>query len=535
MTLEEIKGLLEKSREKIETEKSKLLKQAEQFRDSCVRALDEYLKVPEAMLAEAKEKYDKTREALITYLDSCEKKIWNMSGIRRIEYNTKGEPALIQFFHGFCPSIDEQLFPKRDDSFMKYNETRLTKWLVGCDDLCGLHKISKKLEKEELKNRGITDEEIKLFGNASIHEITFDSILNSGFFSQKDIDRARMLAKNIDKFYEAVDAYTRHTTVLKRCEVEMLCDIINPVVEYDSESQKITYQEDCKEGPKDKVSFKYKTTDVETLDWLRESLKSCRCCKNGIEMIILLLLLDEMTPPKSRLKWIIAREEDSGYYYKSNTISMKQEDPDLSLCTLLHEIGHYLQDCFGLKQTFESYRNSFAEKLLLLKGDTKENEKTFSVPQPLCDLFEKFDGDCENKKIQKNFIEKDLFMRWQLVSRWSKGCEIPNILGVYFDRNNIYVNNFSEICYRKVMRYGHVIGRDLIWEKLGEVAFDDPEGSTIFENIVASSKAKKPDSRLIELLCKLNNVKFNKVINFFDEMSYAERWSLEIFRLPSEP
>ena len=108
-------------------------------------------------------------------------------------------------------------------------------------------------------------------------------------------------------------------------------------------------------------------------------------------------------------------------------------------------------------------------------------------------------------------------MRWQLVSRWGKGCEISNILGVYFDRNNIYINNFSEICFLKFSRYGHVEGRDTKREKLGDIAFDNPEHLTIFKDIVEKAKKLKPDQNLIKLLRKVNRVKPHEIIDLFGE------------------
>ena len=144
------------------------------------------------------------------------------------------------------------------------------------------------------------------------------------------------------------------------------------------------------------------------------------------------------------------------------------------------------------------------------------------------------DEDYEKKNIQKKFTEKDLFMRWQLVSRWGKGCEISNILGVYFDRNNIYINNFSEICFLKFSRYGHVVGRNYRREKLGDIAFDNPEHLKIFEeDIVEKAKKLKPDQNLIKLLRKVNRVKPYEIIDLFGEtidinkMSEPRLWNDE--------
>ena len=512
MTLEEIKGVLEKGQKQFGTERSNLLKQVPQLCDKFKNKSKELSKTSKDKISEGQE----ARE---------------------------GEPTLIELCGDYTlPDNLFYFFSAGSGFFMKYNEERLKKWPSNQDNLSGLYKISKELKTEELEKRGITNDEIGLFGDAKVREITFDSILESGFFSQKDVDKARSWAEDINAFLKAIEEYVKKTTVLMPCKVTISSGLYGISMDKD-----FAYKEDYEEYYKDVKPLYYRVTDAENLDRLKKFLYWNNLYKSGREMIILLLLLDDMTPQEYRLKWCIGDNKVSwSYNNEINTffidmLDFYSADKEVSL---LHEIGHYLQTCFGLKQTFESYRNPFAEKLLLLQDDSKENKKTVSVPRPLYNLFAIFDEepskeaesdeDYANKNIQKKFTEKDLFMRWQLVSRWGKGCEISNILGVYFDRNNIYINNFSEICFLKFSRYGHVVGRNYRREKLGNVTFDNPEHLKIFEeDIVEKAKKLKPDQNLIKLLRKVNRVKPYEIIDLFGEtidinkMSEPRLWNDE--------
>ena len=526
MTLEEIKKLLETDQKQFETKRSNLLKQMSQLCDKSINICDEI------------------RDKICLLADE----VSQASGIRNIEYNTEGEPTLIEFC-GFDTLADDLFYIDNvDNDFVEYNEKRLKKWLSNQDNLSSLDKISKELNTEELKERGITNEEIGLFGDAKVHEITFDSILKSGFFSKDDVDKAKSWIYDTVAIKKAIKEYVEKTTVLKRCKVT----VSKSDYEWDlsdSSDDNLVCKENYKEYYKDVDHLYYRVTDAKILDRLTELVYRNNFYKGGREMIILLLLLDDMTPQECQLKWYI-NEDDWSYSDKLNIIHIDMLDfynNDYNKngeVSLLHEIGHYLQTCFGLKQTFESYKNPFAEKLLLLQDNPEENEKTISVPRPfpeenektisvprpLYNLFAIFDNepskevesdeDYENKNIQKDFTEKDLFMRWQLVSRWSRGSEISNILGVYFDQNNIYINNFSDICHERFSQYGHNFGRNYKRKKLGDIAFDNPEHSTIFENIVARAKELEPDTESIKLLCmlcKVNRVKYHGVIDTFDE------------------
>jgi hypothetical protein len=536
MTLEEIKELLEKGQKQFETEKSNLLKQVPQLCDKFKNKSKELSKTSKDKISEGQE----ARGEILDELCKLQNEALQTSGIRNIEYNTEGEPTLIELCGDYTLPDDLFYFFSADSGFfMKYNEERLKKWPSNQDNLSSLYKISKELNTEELKKRGITNDEIGLFGDAKVREITFDSILKSGFFSQKDVDKARSWAEDINAFLKAIEEYVKKTTVLMPCKVTISSGLYGISMDKD-----FAYKEDYEEYYKDVKPLYYRVTDAENLDRLKKFLYWNNLYKSGREMIILLLLLDDMTPQEYRLKWRIGDNKVSwSYNNEVNTFFIDMLDfysGDKEVI-LLHEIGHYLQTCFGLKQTFESYQNPFAEKLLLLQDDSKENkktvsvprpfpeenEKTVSVPRPLYNLFAIFDEepskevesdeDYANKNIQKKFTEKDLFMRWQLVSRWNRGSEISNILGVYFDRNNIYINNFSEICFLKFSRYGHVEGRDTEREKLGDIAFDNPEHLTIFKDIVEKAKKLKPDQNLIKLLRKVNRVKPYEIIDLFGE------------------
>ena len=534
LTLEEIRNSLEESREKLESEKLRILKKADdaynkwQTRDRQISQRIQSL-VNEKNEADEK-KSQSLRSRKITLLDeqrslgcqlrdinfeNCQLDIQKQSCAKKVEYNAEGEPISIDFIgNPFC-LLKGAIYPntERPSSYKEYNKKRLE------EKSCGLNKISRLLEKKDLEKRGITNEEFKYFKNVSIREITFDSILKSGFFSSKDIERAGRLYNNNEFFFKAVERYVNRTTVLKSIPVDVSVYKLDVDFEVDEKNETMTCREQLKEFEKRKYKFTYKVAGAGK-EWLKKALQNCAYIKSGKEMVILLLLLDNITPSEIRLMWHNDTTKGCSYRYDDNIIFLKDREREMWTCSgLLHEIGHYLQECFGLKQTFESYQNPFAEKLLLLKHESNGNEKTFPVPQPLCDLFAEFDEDDANKNIQKKFTKKDLFMRWQLVSRWSRGCEISNILGVYFDQKNIYVNGLSQICHRRFLQYGHVIGCDFKQKKLGAIEFDDPKDKDVFESIVAEAKKRQPESDLLLLLCKLHDVKSDKFVNTFDEIS----------------
>ena len=524
MTLEELRDSFEESREKLEAEKLRILKQADNAYNEWRSANTKYTqKIQHWINEKNKKKLEKCKllrsmngELRDQRFENCLIDIRSQSGVKKVEYNAEGEPISIDFIGNPYPLLEEAIYPDMErSSYKEYNEKRLI------SKPCGLDKISRLLKKEDLEKRGITDRELECLVNVSVHEITFDSILKSGFFSQKDVERARKLFNNNEFFFKAVERYVNRTTVLRSIPVDIQTFKLDVDFEVDEKNETMTCREQLEKSEKREYKLTYKVTGAGK-EWLKEALRNCAYTKSGKEMVILLLLLDSITPPEFRLIWRNDTTEGCAYYNNDNMIQLKDSEWEKIIGSgLLHEIGHYLQCCFGLTQTFESYRNTFAKKLLLLEYESKEN-RMFSVPQPLLNLFNEFE-DVPDKNIQNNFNERDLFMRWQLISRWSQGFEISNILGVYFDQKDIYVNGLSQICHRKWTQYGHVYDCNLIREKLGAIEFDNSESKDVFENIIAKAKERRPEQYLLELLCKLHGLEFYKFVNTFDEIDSDDK------------
>ena len=191
----------------------------------------------------------------------------------------------------------------------------------------------------------------------------------------------------------------------------------------------------------------------------------------------------------------------------------------------MHEIGHYLEQCLGFKQNFEGYQNPFAEKLLLLENDYKEGDKVF-VPETLRGYFRSFLYDLSRKyKVPNVFSKRDLFVYWQLYSRWEKKEEISNILGVYFEKDSktIYINTLSDIQRLQPIQYGHNCGS--IAYRQFKYSMENGRRSHELNkfrqedgiNLMEDAFSKRPDTKILHLLCKLHKREFvEDFINFAD-------------------
>ena len=429
-----------------------------------------------------------------------------------MEYDSFDTPLLIKNNGGldYLQDVRIKFFIDKHSSLLRNYKKEFLKTKP-----CGFKNLSKALAKTDLKQRGLTDEEISLLGNVSVREITFDSILESGFFSFDQVQKANELRNNFASFKKAVKEYVDKTTVAQTTpvkirqtsiEVYSLDDIIAECTRFgepeEDEEIAITYE----------ARFYIKKQ-------LEDGLRSCFFVQQGREMVILLLLLDGMMDSEFRLIWNFDETDCDFYEPKINMLNLSKTNKTDGL---LHELGHYFQCWFDLAQPFEGYHNAFAEKLLLLEYESKEN-RMFSVPKPLLDLFKKFE-DVPGKNIQNNFNERDLFIRWQLVLRWTHNAEISNILGVYFDQKNVYINELSEISHRNFVRYGHGEYMDVAYkakESEDQCKFEDSEAQNLFDNIIVPEvKKRRPDPKLLELLCKLLRVKFelDKYIDLFDDI-----------------
>ena len=385
-----------------------------------------------------------------------------------------------------------------------------------------LEKISKELTAEELEKRDATNTE-ELPGVASIREITFNSILSSDFFDEDSRTQGKQWCSDRGKLEEAIDAYAKKVAILKYLPVNHISyNDPGTVYGYDAETEKMTMKVKLGKSTWGTPNhFIYKLSD-EPLEQkrklLKKTLKGMLEYKNGREKVILLLLLDKKTPLEYRLEWIDGRWAE--YLYNVNRITLKFDDEN-DRKFLSHEIGHYLQVHLGLRQTFKDYGSAFAKRLLLLESPFKDDDNVFHVPEALRSLFAKFEKQIGD--VPETLTRNDLFMRWQLASRWNHPEEISNILGVYFEKDVIYMCALSDICEQKCVRYGHAYCGGVYSEyrekqKEGYGSSDRND----FEKIIQKAAKSKPDAEVLKFLCKLHGVSFNGIVNLFDAKNEKE-------------
>jgi hypothetical protein len=209
------------------------------------------------------------------------------------------------------------------------------------------------------------------------------------------------------------------------------------------------------------------------------------------------------------------------------------EDEYDAWCDFSHEVDHYLQEHLGLEQIYEDYRNSFAQKLLLLENpNTKENSKTFIIPNSLRDSLAEFGTLID--PVPEKLTEKELFSRWQLRSRWTSADEISNILGIYFarTRGKIYICALSDIREFKYIRYGHSVGDCCYnkYKKADESQFKCKEDQDVFENIVKKAASRKPDEETLKVLLKLHEQNPDTM----EIVDYRNKSSEEVHTLESD-
>ena len=498
MTLEELRAFLDSECRKTNNE---LTQFREKFKTSAECPEDEYTALVGAFLEK-------------------------IEGVTSVQYNDTGEPVRIKI-RG--KGADSELEKKINSSHLS-RKNRVEEYQLQPKP--GLDKVSRDLTREDLKKRGLTDEWISLFDNASIKEITFDSIV-SGVFSEKYQNKCNELINASDTVLEhEIDAYVDNVTVLKN--ISIIIEVNDIQLTFDEETQTTMDYEDPLE--KRECELTYKVSNKEQLkqfkDRLRGILKDQIAFKNGREKVVLLLLLNEMTPSECRLEYVV--DFDARYLNNQNRMFLNLEDKYDAWCDFSHEVGHYLQEHLGLEQIYEDYRNPFAQKLLLLENpNTKENSKTFTIPNSLRDSLAKF-GTLIDSPVPEKLTEKELFSRWQLRSRWTSADEISNILGIYFDRTRgkIYICALSDIREFKYIRYGHSVGDCCYnkYKKADESQFKCQEDQDVFENIVKKAASRKPDEETLKVLLKLHEQNPDTM----EIVDYRNKSSEEVHMLESD-
>ena len=350
-------------------------------------------------------------------------------------------------------------------------------------------------------------------------------------------NRARTWFSHPEELDKAIDAYVSKAMFLKSVAYRRKCTRIDLITEKSPSDSTFKIREEVQQPNEYEVDFVYKVSGEQCKvmqEILANSLKDLLCCKNGKEKVILLLLLDEKTQSEFQLKWVHKDRNHGEYYGYKNWILSNFETSGFA--ALSHEIGHYLQTYLGLdkdlktysefQQYLKGYQTKFAKELLLLKpGNTETNEK-IHIPSGVQCSISGFYGNphmFDSKICFNEFSRKDLFVHWQLASRWNNRHEISNVLGIYFSAKTIYVCALSDIRELKSVRYGHDF-RNVCYKYLknpnGEYwqKFEALEQQTAFESIVAEAAEQKPSVDVLKLLCKLHKRPGdeNKVINLFD-------------------
>lgn len=240
-----------------------------------------------------------------------------------------------------------------------------------------LNAFSKEVSANELEERKVLISQLKELEIKSVREITFASVLESDFFKNKLTDEQRKKAQiwlnNTNELEKAIEAYAEaYPYVQKTVKVENLA--LAEVKKCDWDAKTFTFEdgidEECLEfsylAHKPKGAISEEQVEIEAC------LKNLLPCKNGKEKVILLLLLDEITPPEYRLKWLWDKK-DCTYDLRGNAFRIGKGK------FLSHEIGHYLQAHLGLYQTFEDYQIKFAKQLLQLEN--KHTEEPVVIPE----------------------------------------------------------------------------------------------------------------------------------------------------------
>ena len=366
---------------------------------------------------------------------------------------------------------------------------------------------SRILKKEDLLKRGLTDDEFKLLGDSSVRELTFESILENGCFSEEQKSKAKKWLEEPWDLTAAITHYLNNCTFIE----------LVPVTAKNSKTGEIWYSGAQMFKASDDLS-----KDLRRLFWnlfCGGVLKS----KTGAEKMILLLLFDEITPPEYRLLWACSSTLSSTYEPSYNAINLPDVASDETglhgaILVALHEIGHYLDYQIGLFQDFKGWENPFAKKLLLLESEYEKNKQTISLPQSLSEDFVDYQWAASNP-----CTESDLFMRWQMFSRWGHVDELQNMLGICFaqDGKTIYLNALSEVrALKKHIHYGHHFPME--YEEYKN-QFKTQDEQAIFEKIVQEARNRKPDPKVLNLLCKLHKLApGSEVCNYFDDDNNQE-------------
>ena len=115
--------------------------------------------------------------------------------------------------------------------------------------------------------------------------------------------------------------------------------------------------------------------------------------------------------------------------------------------------------------------------------------------------------------------------------------EIPNILGVYFQGNTLYLNALSDIRELKRIRYTHSYRPSKKYIEGNKDDLKEESDKALFEKITEEAFGKPVPTETLGLLCLLHRRPFEDAQNAvcdFDLSSSKEEWSEKVKPLISD-
>ena len=427
--------------------------------------------------------------------------------ITEIEYNTDNEPVTVKALHQPFSLCIKKPLKERSGPFHSY----IVEKLNPKETAERLNAFSRELSAGELKKRGVDIERLKELGIASVREMTFASVLESEFFKDKFTDEQRKKAKawfdSRDELEKAIEAYAEtYPYVQKTVNVTFEQRRIADEQECDFDKKTFKWIDGIEEEPFELsyLARKPEGTVSEDQKKIEACLKSLLPYKNGREKVILLLLLDEITPSEYRLKWLW--DDDFSYNVCANEFHIGD-----TWC-LSHEVGHYLQTHLGLYQTFRDYQMPFVKQLLQLEN----NQEEYRMITPLRDMAEDI-AICNAPNFwrlkdlcfqgPKKLSAKKFFECFQLMDRWDSTMEVSNILGIYFKGNTLYLNALSDIRELKRIRYTHSFRKSKNSMECMKNNFEKESDKALFGKIIEEVYQYPVPTKMLSLLCRLHQRK----------------------------
>ena len=461
--------------------------------------------------------------------------------ITEIKYNVDNEPISVEALQHSLLKKKKKPLRERSEPFHSYMVGKLS----PKETAERLNAFSRELPLSELKERGVEIEQLKELGITSVREMTFALILKSEFFTDEQRKKAKTWFDGKDELDKAIEAYAEaYPYVQKTVNVTFKQRYIAEEKKCDWDDKTFEWVDRIEEEP-----FKLSYLALKPEGRISEEQKKIATClknllpyKNGKEKVILLLLLDAITPSEYRLKWIHEDDKEGGYNKRSNAFhfDFKGETKFLS-----HEIGHYLQTHLGLYQTFRDYQIPFVKKLLQLENNQKEhtsitpphhmteniafcNAPDFWGLKDLC-----FQGP-------KKLSAKKFFECFQLCERWHSIAEVSNILGVYLQGNTLYLNALSDIRELKRIRYTHNYRQSE--KNIGYIGymkdtFKEKADKALFGKIIEEAYRYPVPTKILALLCLLHRRSREDAQNAvcdFDLCYSEEEWKEKIKPLVSD-